>query len=148
MSILTWILHTQGFAKSSMDFLTFLVSALWTSLGSNSYIRLKLYINFKTLSGSTGGLLGLCLGFSALSLLEIIYYLTIRVCCTSKNRQELGQTFTETLGSAWKKAKQNFARGTWDFENIFDLHLILMTKYVCNYIPICFRRSSKPAQYS
>jgi len=74
---------------------------------------LKPYVNSITLSGSTGGLLGLCLGFSALSLLEIIYYLTIRVCCTSKKGKKLGQTFTEATDSAWKRAKQILARGTF-----------------------------------
>jgi len=74
---------------------------------------LKPYVNSITLLGSTGGLLGLCLGFSALSLLEIIYYLTIRVCCTSKKGQELGQTFTEASDSAWQRAKQILARGTF-----------------------------------
>lgn len=36
---------------------------------------------------NTGGLLGLCLGFSAMSFFEIVYYLTLRmynICCLTK----------------------------------------------------------------
>ncbi|XP_022825599.1 pickpocket protein 28 [Spodoptera litura] len=35
-----------------------------------------------------GGLLGLCLGFSFLSLMEIVYFLTLRLCCTLKKDLE------------------------------------------------------------
>jgi len=45
-------------------------------------------------------------------LLEIIYYVTIRVCCTSEKGQDLGQTFTEAFDSAWKKAKKIVAGET------------------------------------
>ncbi len=36
---------------------------------------------FLTLANA-GGLLGLCMGFSVLSLLEILYYGSLRLCCT------------------------------------------------------------------
>lgn len=35
-----------------------------------------------------GGLLGLCMGFSFFSLLEILYFLTIRIWCYIKNKEE------------------------------------------------------------
>jgi acid-sensing ion channel, other len=33
-----------------------------------------------------GGLLGLFLGFSIMSILELVYFITIRVCCTIRRQ--------------------------------------------------------------
>jgi len=60
--------------SSSMVSLTWLV----TDLTRQNYKRIKGLKLFFPLLASTGGLLGLCLGFSVLSLLEIIYFITIR----------------------------------------------------------------------
>ncbi|CAG7729802.1 unnamed protein product, partial [Allacma fusca] len=50
-------------------------------------LRTELY-GFTDLFANFGGLMGLCLGFSGLSLIEILYFLTIRACC---RRRMLGQ---------------------------------------------------------
>lgn len=39
------------------------------------------------LFANTGGLMGLCLGFSALSLIEVVYFLTLRACWKSKRNR-------------------------------------------------------------
>lgn len=40
-------------------------------------------------TASTGGLLGLFMGFSFLSFMEIVYFSTMRLWCRLHNRQEL-----------------------------------------------------------
>uniref|UniRef100_A0A336MSG0 CSON005221 protein n=1 Tax=Culicoides sonorensis TaxID=179676 RepID=A0A336MSG0_CULSO len=48
---------------------------------------------------SFGGIAGLFLGFSLLSLVEIVYYFTLRVCCMMyKNRSELYEIIDEKKG--------------------------------------------------
>ncbi|XP_069695437.1 pickpocket protein 28-like [Periplaneta americana] len=51
--------------------------------------RKQLY-GFSDLLGSAGGLLGLFMGFSLLSLVEIIYFFTLRLCCP-RHRQQSGR---------------------------------------------------------
>ena len=50
-------------------------------------IRSELYGQTEFLA-NCGGLLGLFMGFSALSLIEIIYYLTIRLACNLNLRRK------------------------------------------------------------
>lgn len=45
------------------------------------------FIGFTEFLSSTGGLLGLFLGFSVLSLIEIFYFLTFRPYCGQRNRK-------------------------------------------------------------
>ena len=45
----------------------------------------------KIIVANVGGLLGLCLGFSVLSLVEIVYYLTLRVFCGYFQSRKKGQ---------------------------------------------------------
>ncbi|KAI8442241.1 hypothetical protein MSG28_005814 [Choristoneura fumiferana] len=52
----------------------------------------KCYINMKLLSN--GGLLGLCMGFSMMSVVELIYYVTLRALCLARRRRPK-QMFTQ-----------------------------------------------------
>ncbi|XP_068618051.1 pickpocket protein 28-like [Battus philenor] len=51
-------------------------------------LRSKLY-DLTDLLATCGGLLGLFLGFSVLSLAEILYFLTLRICCTIWRKKKI-----------------------------------------------------------
>jgi hypothetical protein len=53
---------------------------------------------------NTGGLLGLCLGFSGLSLLEIIYFITLRLYCQTQRGRSMGLKMTQASQNLWRKA--------------------------------------------
>ncbi len=53
-------------------------------------------ILFYPTQANAGGLLGLCMGFSVLSLLEIVYYGSIRLCCSYYRDKVLRNINTKT----------------------------------------------------
>lgn len=52
---------------------------------------MKICYEIDFILASTGGLLSLCLGFSLLSVLEIFYFFTIRVCIRSYRKYQRGK---------------------------------------------------------
>lgn len=50
---------------------------------------------------SCGGLFGLYMGISVLSVFELIYYFTLRLCCTMRQRQSI-----QDNSSTWAKRNQ------------------------------------------
>ncbi|OXA44461.1 Pickpocket protein 28 [Folsomia candida] len=76
-------------------------------LADNTHPRQRkgLY-GFIDLLSNTGGLLGLCMGFSVLSILEILYFFTLRLYCQTRSGRTTGQKMTSTIKSVWKKLRQ------------------------------------------
>ncbi|XP_035708133.1 LOW QUALITY PROTEIN: pickpocket protein 28-like [Folsomia candida] len=67
--------------------------------------RKELY-GFIDLVSNTGGLLGLCMGFSVLSILEIIYFLTLRLYCQTRSGRNTGHKASRGIKYAYKKFRQ------------------------------------------
>ncbi|KAK5646217.1 hypothetical protein RI129_004681 [Pyrocoelia pectoralis] len=70
---------------------------------------------FSEFLSNTGGLLGLFLGFGALSVVEVIYYLSLRVCCTAirthkKNKRKIKKKAIENNNNNNSKQIYPFAR--------------------------------------
>ena len=56
-------------------------------------------------TANTGGLMGLCLGFSGLSAMEVIYFLTLRAWCRTRRRRTIGAKVAQKFFQAWTKVK-------------------------------------------
>jgi hypothetical protein len=54
-------------------------------------------------AANTGGLLGLCLGFSGLSLIELIYFYTLRAWCRTRRRRSVWSIVGMKLHRMWHK---------------------------------------------
>lgn len=56
--------------------------------------------------------MGLCLGFSVLSAVELIYFLTLRAWCRKRRRRTIGARVAAKFRDIWVKVKQNQKYGT------------------------------------
>lgn len=56
-------------------------------------------------AASTGGLLGLCLGFSGLSLMEVLYFLTLRLWCRRRRKRQIVTKIANKLLGLWRRGK-------------------------------------------
>ena len=66
----------------------------------------KLSHGLNPLLAQTGGIMGLCLGFSGLSLIEFMYYFTIRAWLQTRwKQQNFGAKVFQTVAGAWQKTK-------------------------------------------
>lgn len=54
---------------------------------------------------NTGGILGLCLGFSGLSLIELIYFYTFRAWCRIRRKHSIWTIAALKIHRMWKRAK-------------------------------------------
>ena len=66
---------------------------------------MPLLYNLFKITANTGGLLGLCLGFSALSLLEVIYFLTIRAFFKARLKQKALKRVADKCVKVWKRLR-------------------------------------------
>ncbi|OXA61991.1 Pickpocket protein 28 [Folsomia candida] len=66
----------------------------------------KELFGFIDLVSNTGGLLGLCMGFSVLSVMEIIYFFTLRLYCQTRSGRNLGHRVTRMANRMWRKVGQ------------------------------------------
>ncbi|OXA47357.1 Pickpocket protein 28 [Folsomia candida] len=57
------------------------------------------------LISNTGGLLGLCMGFSVLSILEIVYFLTLRLYCQSRSGRNISRKLAKRGKKIWGEVK-------------------------------------------
>lgn len=64
-------------------------------------------IGFTEFLSNTGGLLGLFLGFSVVSLIEIIYFLTLRPYCARKRQKDNEQNLTNLQRNSRRKRAAN-----------------------------------------
>ncbi|CAG7733824.1 unnamed protein product [Allacma fusca] len=80
------------------------VSIVHIYFGSPStYARSRKELNGPvSFMASTGGIMGLCLGFSVLSLIEFVYYFTFRVWCERKWSRLFSVKVFDTAVTAWK----------------------------------------------
>ncbi|XP_053977390.1 pickpocket protein 28-like [Hylaeus volcanicus] len=80
----------EGYVKKSKKYFTenmAVVHLFFVESQFTKYVKNELF-GFTEFLSSTGGLLGLFMGFSFLSLVEIVYFLTLRICCRIyKNNQ-------------------------------------------------------------
>ncbi|CAL8109589.1 unnamed protein product [Orchesella dallaii] len=77
------ILWGDGINGTRVDWMSNRISILHIFMGSDTVVpklRQKLYQTVDLIA-NTGGLLGLSIGFSVLSAVEIIYFATMRICC-------------------------------------------------------------------
>lgn len=66
---------------------------------------------------NTGGLLGLCLGFSGLSVMEVVYFLTLRLLCRRRRKRHTVKELTGKVVGLWRKAKgRKRNRSDWDID--------------------------------
>lgn len=49
--------------------------------------------------------MGLCLGFSGLSFMEVIYFFTLRAWWASRRRNEILKVLREKISQGWRKVK-------------------------------------------
>ena len=78
----------------------------------NSFIKLCLF------SANTGGLLGLFMGFSFLSAVEIFYFLTLRILCALGERKPNSKPQSPNYGGT-------FAFTQWRLNNYISKRLII-----------------------
>lgn len=81
----------KRYVKKNMEYFTenmAVVHLFFVDSQFTKYVKNELFGFIEFLS-STGGLLGLFMGFSFLSFMEILYFSTMRVYCSLHNRQEL-----------------------------------------------------------
>ncbi|XP_076161404.1 pickpocket protein 28 isoform X2 [Ptiloglossa arizonensis] len=80
----------ENYVKNSKQYFTenmAVVHLFFVESQFTKYMKNELF-GFTEFLSSTGGLLGLFMGFSFLSLVEIVYFLTLRICCRMyKNNQ-------------------------------------------------------------
>lgn len=67
-------------------------------------VSLILFMYLQITTANTGGILGLCLGFSVLSLLEIVYFITLRLYCQTRRGKMIGHKVTRATQQLWGKA--------------------------------------------
>ncbi|ODM96336.1 Pickpocket protein 28 [Orchesella cincta] len=67
-------------------------------------VRKELY-GWVDLIANTGGILGLCMGFSTLSVIELIYFYSFRAWCRIRRRQSIWTIAAMKLHRMWKRAK-------------------------------------------
>lgn len=58
--------------------------------------------------------MGLCLGFSGLSLMEVIYFFTLRAWWASRRKEEIRKRIVEKTKAAWQKLKNLNLRIIWN----------------------------------
>jgi len=56
--------------------------------------------------------MGLCLGFSGLSAMEVLYFLTLRAWCRTRRRKSIGARVAQRFRDAWTKIKGIQTYGT------------------------------------
>ncbi|XP_011858109.1 PREDICTED: pickpocket protein 28-like [Vollenhovia emeryi] len=91
--LLPTIQTNKRFMKKDMNYFTenmAVVHLFFVDSQFTKYVKNELFGFIEFLS-STGGLLGLFMGFSFLSFMEILYFSTMRLWCRLYNRRELSR---------------------------------------------------------
>lgn len=90
---------------------------LWRlTFGCLALYRMTYITRFLYVSANAGGLLGLCMGFSFLSIVEIIYFVTLRVICTHSHDQI--QKFIKRRGKSRFDNKSVYPFIKWKWADI------------------------------
>lgn len=114
--VLAWNVWNQELESISSSYRFEATSKLFISFKENHFIALNRSeaYTFADFVASCGGLLGLFMGISVLSVIELIYFFTLRLCCKLRKQHS-----AQTEASMWATRKNIAATRKRPFKQLY-----------------------------